>query len=102
MSILSLIYSIPLPPHSPSALYPTSISTSTDSTRSPSPVSGSPSSESSDHLHREPSATQLNGVDVRRLSQETAKYELFEGGDSSERKSLSRHAQLFITCRGFS
>lgn len=88
MNILSLIYSIPAPPHSPSPLYPPSISTSTDSTQPPSPVSGSPSSESSDHLHRDPSAVQLDGADVHRLSQETAKYELFEGGNSSERKSL--------------
>ncbi|KAH9178881.1 hypothetical protein EDB89DRAFT_1928945 [Lactarius sanguifluus] len=80
MNILSLIYSIPPPPHSPSPLYPTSISTSTDSTQPPSPVSGSPSSDSSDHLHREPSTAQLDGVDVRRFSQDTAKYELFEGG----------------------
>ncbi|KAI9462309.1 hypothetical protein BJY52DRAFT_1256249 [Lactarius psammicola] len=85
MNILSLIYSITPPPHSPSTLYPTSISTSTDSTQPPSPVSASPSSDSSDHhLLREPSAAQFDGADIRRLSQETAKYELFEGGDPSE------------------
>ncbi|KAF8272979.1 hypothetical protein EI94DRAFT_1565123 [Lactarius quietus] len=90
MNILSLIYSIPPPPHSPSTLYPPSISTSTDSTQPPSPVSGSPSSESSDHLHHEPSA-QFDGVDVHRFSQETAKYELFEGGDPSELEPSKYH-----------
>src|ERR1700761_6493790 len=102
MNILSLIYSIPPPPHSPSPLYPHSISRSTDSTQPPSPVSGSPTSESSDHLHRESSAVPLDGADVHRLSQETAKYELFEGENSSERKSSSRPAQPFITFLGFS
>ncbi|KAH8997457.1 hypothetical protein EDB92DRAFT_1839852 [Lactarius akahatsu] len=91
MNILSLIYSIPPPPHSPSPLYPTSISTSTDSTQPPSPVSGSPSSDSSDHLHREPSTAQLDEVDVRRFSQDTAKYELFEGGVPSELETSGYH-----------
>ena len=102
MNILSLIYSIPPPPHSPSTLYPKSMPTSTDSTQPSSPITGSPTSDSSDHLHREPSATQLNGADVRRLSQETAKYELFEGGDSFERESSSPLDQLFITFPGLS
>ena len=83
MNILSLIYSIPPPPHSPSAVYLSSVS-SADSTRPSSP--GSPPSDSSDHLSRQPSATLYDDVDDRRFSQETAKYrgELFNGRDSSE------------------
>jgi len=90
MNILSLIYSIPPPPHSPSVAYPPSVSTSTDSTRPSSP--GSPSSESSDHLRRESSATLYDDVDSRRFSQETARYrgELFERRDSSESTRSSR------------
>jgi hypothetical protein len=84
MNILSLIYSIPPPPHSPSTVYPSSVSTSTDSTRPPSP--GSPPSDSSDHLPHEPSAALYDDVDHRRFSQETARYhgELFKGRDSPE------------------
>ena len=84
MNILSLIYSIPPPPHSPSTVYPSSVSTSADSTQPPSP--GSPPSDSSDHLPREPSAALYDEVDHRRFSQETAKYrgELFKGRDSPE------------------
>ena len=84
MNILSLIYSIPPPPHSPSTPYLSSVSTSTDSTRPPSP--GSPPSDSSDHLSREPSAALYDDVDDRRFSQETARYrgELFNGRDSPE------------------
>lgn len=101
MNILSLIYSITPPPHSPSStVYPPSVSTSTDSTQPPSPVSGSPGSESSHHLNPESSVAQLDGADVHRLSQETAKYELFEGGDSSERKSSSSLAQTLYNISG--
>ncbi|KAF8506863.1 hypothetical protein F5888DRAFT_1603107 [Russula emetica] len=91
MNILSLIYSIPPPPHSPSAAYLSSVSTSTDSTRPPSP--GSPPSDSSDHLSREPSAALYDDVDDRRFSQETARYrgELFNGRDSPEVESSEYH-----------
>jgi hypothetical protein len=85
MNILSLIYSIPPPPHSPSAVYPPSTSTSTDSTQPSSP--GSPSSGSSGHLpHEQSSPTLRDEVETRRFSQETAKYrgELFEGRASPE------------------
>jgi hypothetical protein len=84
MNILSLIYSIPPPLHSPSTPYPSSVSTSTNSTRPPSP--GSPPSDSSDHLSREPSAALYDDVDDRRFSQETARYrgELFNERDSPE------------------
>jgi hypothetical protein len=91
MNILSLIYSIPPPPHSPSnAVYPSSVSTSTDSTRPSSP--GSPPSDSSDHHPREPSAGLYDAVDHRRFSQETARYhgEIFEGRASPEGTRLSR------------
>jgi len=90
MNILSLIYSIPPPPHSPSTAYLSSVSTSADSTRPPSP--GSPPSDSSDHLSREPSAALYDDVDDRRFSQETARYrgELFNGRDSPEGTRLSR------------
>jgi hypothetical protein len=90
MNILSLIYSIPPPPHSPSTPYLSSVSTSTDSTRPPSP--GSPPSDSSDHLPREPSAALYDDVDDRRFSQETARYrgELFNGRDSPEGTRSSR------------
>ncbi|KAH8100585.1 hypothetical protein BXZ70DRAFT_937959 [Cristinia sonorae] len=47
MNILSLIYSIPIPDHSPSS-YSSSISASTESTRPSSPASTSPTSELSD------------------------------------------------------
>lgn len=59
MNILSLIYSIPPIPHSPTSLYTTS--TSTESTQPPSPSSLSPSSDShrsssytSEHFQDEP------------------------------------------------
>ena len=84
MNILSLIYSIPPPPHSPSTPYLSSVSTSTDSTRPSSP--GSPPSDSSDHLSRGHSVPLYDDVDDRRFSQETARYrgELFDGGGSPE------------------
>ena len=90
MNILSLIYSIPPPPHSPSVVYPSSVSTSTDSTRPSSP--GSPPSDSSDHLLPQPSAALYDEVDHRRFSQETAKYrgELFKGRDSPDGTRSSR------------
>jgi hypothetical protein len=90
MNILSLIYSIPPPPHSPSTPYLSSVSTSTDSTRPSSP--GSPPSDSSDHLSREPSAALYDDVDDRRFSQETARYrgDLFNGRDSPEGTRSSR------------
>jgi len=56
MNILSLIYSIPPIPHSPTTVYASSMSTSTDSTRPSSPSSNSPSSDSSDPVPRTPSA----------------------------------------------
>lgn len=91
MNILSLIYSIPPPPHSPSTSYLSSVSTSTDSTRPPSP--GSPPSDSSDHFSRETSAVLYDDVDDRRFSQETARYrgELFNGRDSPEVESSEYH-----------
>ncbi|KAI0304638.1 hypothetical protein BC826DRAFT_902214 [Russula brevipes] len=93
MNILSLIYSIPPPPHSPSTstAYTSSISTSANSTRPSSP--GSPSSQSSDNLPREPSATLYDEVDDRRFSQETAKYrgELFESRVSPEDEPPEYH-----------
>ncbi|KIK28647.1 hypothetical protein PISMIDRAFT_27623 [Pisolithus microcarpus 441] len=59
MNILSLIYSIPPIPHSPTSLY--ALSTSTESTQPPSPSSPSPSSDSyrsssyhTDHTQDEP------------------------------------------------
>jgi hypothetical protein len=87
MNILSLIYSIPPPSHSPSAVYPPS--TSTDSTQPSSP--GSPSSESSGHLPPEPSPTPPDHVEPRRFSQETARYrgELFQGRSSPDGMSSS-------------
>jgi hypothetical protein len=87
MNILSLIYSIPPPSHSPSAVYPPS--TSTDSTQPSSP--GSPSSESSSHLPPEPSPTPPDHVEARRFSQETARYrgELFQGRSSPDCMSPS-------------
>ena len=95
MNILSLIYSIPPPPHSPSATYPSSMSSSTDSTRPSLP--GSPSSKSSNHFHRESSSTIYDDVDSRRFSQETAKYcgELFGQRDPSERTRSSRFPLYF-------
>ncbi|KAI0274903.1 hypothetical protein BC834DRAFT_850194 [Gloeopeniophorella convolvens] len=92
MNILSLIYSIPPPPRSPSTVYPPSVSTSTESTQPSSPTSNSPSSESSDHLPHTPS-TLREEIDSRRFSQETAKYrgELFEGRDSSEEPAEYHH-----------
>jgi hypothetical protein len=97
MHILSVIYRIPPPPHSPSPLFSPSMSSSTDSTRPSSP--GSPSSESSDHLRPESSATSYDDVDSRRFSQETARYhgELFESGDSSEGMRSSRFLSYILT-----
>ncbi|KAA1468631.1 hypothetical protein DENSPDRAFT_479153 [Dentipellis sp. KUC8613] len=70
MNILSLIYSIPPIPHSPTSLYTASISASTDSTQPPSPTSGSPSSESSDQTPFTPSLLTDDGDDGRRYSTE--------------------------------
>lgn len=97
MNILSLIYSIPPPPHSPSSAYLSSVSTSADSTRPSSP--GSPPSDSSDHLSREPSAVRYDDVDDRRFSQETARYrgELFNGRDSPEGTRSSRFPWCNLT-----
>ncbi|PCH33485.1 hypothetical protein WOLCODRAFT_160098 [Wolfiporia cocos MD-104 SS10] len=67
MNILSLIYSIPLPPHSPPSTYAAS-SVSTVSTRPSSPSSTSPSDESSDSHHLQPSST--------RTSEEVPRYSL--------------------------
>ena len=80
MNILNL-NSIPPPPHSPSAALSVSISTDTIGPSSP----GSPSSETSDHLRRESSATLSDYFDARRLSQETAKYR----GERIEREGSS-------------
>jgi hypothetical protein len=79
-----VIYRIPPPPHTPSPVFSTSVSNSTDSTRPSSP--GSPSSDSSDHLRPDSSVTLYDEVDSRRFSQETARYrgELFETRDSPE------------------
>ncbi|KAF9229516.1 hypothetical protein BS17DRAFT_799038 [Gyrodon lividus] len=66
MNILSLIYSIPPIPHSPSSVY--APSTSTDSTQPPSPTSLSPSSDSyrsssyaTEHTQDDPQQSALNG-----------------------------------------
>jgi hypothetical protein len=56
MNILSLIYSIPPIPHSPTTVYASSMSASTDSTQPSSPTSNSPSSDSSDPAPQTPSA----------------------------------------------
>ncbi|THH21472.1 hypothetical protein EW146_g70 [Bondarzewia mesenterica] len=71
MNILSLIYSIPPIPHSPSSLYTASISASTDSTQPSSPVSGSPTSDSSDQTPTTLSLVTDDDSDSRRFSQET-------------------------------
>lgn len=100
MNILSLIYSIPPPPHSPSTVvYASSVSTSTDSTRPSSP--GSPPSDSSDHFPREHSAGLYDDVDHRRFSQETARYhgEIFEGRASPEGARSSRLLRYSVTLR---
>ncbi|KAI0067910.1 hypothetical protein BV25DRAFT_1819378 [Artomyces pyxidatus] len=88
MNILSLIYSIPPPQHSPVSAYPPSISASTDSTQPPSPTSGSPSSVSSDQFSSTPSGAD-DDLDIRRLSQETARYhgEINTNGHSTEAPS---------------
>jgi hypothetical protein len=98
MHILSVIYRIPPPPHSPSPVFSPSMSSSTDSTRPSSP--GSPSSESSDHhLRPESSATSYDDVDSRRFSQETARYHggLFESRDSPEGMLSSRFLSYILT-----
>ncbi|KIK98809.1 hypothetical protein PAXRUDRAFT_823477 [Paxillus rubicundulus Ve08.2h10] len=66
MNILSLIYSIPPIPHSPSSVY--APSTSTESTQPPSPTSLSPSSDShrsspyaTEHTQDDPQHLALNG-----------------------------------------
>src|ERR1700676_4309926 len=56
MNILSLIYSIPPIPHSPTTVYASSMSASTDSTQPSSPSSNSPSSDSSEIAPQTPSA----------------------------------------------
>ncbi|KAI0048385.1 hypothetical protein FA95DRAFT_1490882 [Auriscalpium vulgare] len=74
MNILSLIYSIPPMPHSPTSTYTASISASTDSTQPSSPTSGSPSSDSSDRIPPSSSTLVEDNADTRRFSQETAKF----------------------------
>ncbi|TFY82696.1 hypothetical protein EWM64_g1322 [Hericium alpestre] len=84
MNILSLIYSIPPIPHSPTSLYTASISASTDSTQPSSPTTGSPSSESSDHIPFTPSLTTDDDSDGHRLSEEMtvkADGDLYLNGD---------------------
>ncbi|GBE78186.1 hypothetical protein SCP_0110690 [Sparassis crispa] len=80
MNILSLIYSIPLPPFSPPSTYTSSVSASTESTQPPSPTS--PTSETSD-AHSFPSSSYRRNFDGLRPSLETARADdsLDEDGD---------------------
>ncbi|KAH9857940.1 hypothetical protein C2E23DRAFT_855867 [Lenzites betulinus] len=77
MNILSVVYDIPLPPHSPSSVYASSsASVSSDSTRPSSPMSTTPTSE------RSPSRTRDGD---QRLSSETVR------ADDDEIGILSRN-----------
>ncbi|KAI0932403.1 hypothetical protein AcW2_001045 [Taiwanofungus camphoratus] len=74
MNILSLIYSIPLPPHSPPSTYTSSsISASSNSTRPSTPSSTSPSSEISEPSSAIPSLLHRPSRDEPRHSSETAR-----------------------------
>ncbi|KAI0321099.1 hypothetical protein OF83DRAFT_1051754 [Amylostereum chailletii] len=95
MNILCLIYNISAQPSSPNSHYPSSVSTSTDSTQPSSPVSVSPSSDSSDALsHPSYSSSDIDSdSETRRLSQETARYngDIFTGSYSVEDLSAPYH-----------
>ncbi|KAI0785992.1 hypothetical protein C8Q75DRAFT_721701 [Abortiporus biennis] len=74
MNILSLIYSIPLPQHSPPSTYASSVSASTVSTQPSSPSSTSPTSESSlEPRSRTNSTSSQASHDPVRVSAETAR-----------------------------
>ncbi|RDX56042.1 hypothetical protein OH76DRAFT_1477723 [Lentinus brumalis] len=84
MNILSVVYDIPLPPHSPPS---GSMSVSSDSTRPSSPSSISPTSEASDvsSQHRSPSRSRER---ESRFSSETARADNI----TDEESSLSRNS----------
>ena len=87
MNILSVVYDIPLPPHSPPSI--SSVSVSSDSTRPSSPASISPTSEASDVSSNHPRSPSLSREAENRHSSETAR------GDSTtddESGALSRNS----------
>ncbi|KAI1797720.1 hypothetical protein LXA43DRAFT_877260 [Ganoderma leucocontextum] len=91
MNILSVVYDIPLPPHSPPSV--SSVSVSSDSTRPSSPASISPTSEASDvSSHpRSPSRSRERG---NRYSSETARGDSTTDDESGALRRNSSYASL--------
>ncbi|KAI0639237.1 hypothetical protein C8Q77DRAFT_1044985 [Trametes polyzona] len=93
MNILSVVYEIPLPPHSPSSVYASSsTSVSSDSTRPSSPMSTTPTSE------RSPSRTRDGD---QRLSSETVRADDDESGMLSRNSSHTSLSHFSATRPGY-
>lgn len=92
MNILSVVYDIPLPPHSPPSV--SSVSVSSDSTRPSSPSSISPTSDASDIGGGQQSPSSSRERESSRFSSETARADTYTDDESSSPSRSSSYTSL--------